>query len=210
MKNQALGKYTARTIYLSPADCALRLNVATVTLRKWARQGLLQAVVTPGGHRRYAVDEVARFAAEHKLPFHLDTNSALRILIIDDDVQLCRYLAELLGRQGQEINTEQVHNGFEAGHRLHTFKPDIVLLDLMMPGIDGYQVCAAIKSDVETRHIRVIAMTGFYSQDNIDRIIQAGAETCLAKPIDRNGLLEKIDLHRYAVAMSGTGKVHND
>ena len=197
MTNQEVRKFTARSRYLSPAECARRLNVAAVTLRKWARQGMLQAVVTPGGHRRYAVDEVARFAAEYKLPFHHDTDPAVRILIVDDDVQLCRYLAELFVRLEQAVITEQVHDGFEAGHRLHTFQPDIVLLDLMMPGIDGYEVCTAIKSHAETRHIRVIAMTGFYSPANIDRIIGAGAEACLAKPIARSTLLEKLDLNRY-------------
>lgn len=66
-----------------------------------------------------------------------------------------------------------------------------------MPGIDGYEVCKLIKSDPFTRHIRVIAITGFHTEENITRIMGAGAEACLQKPINRHELLETVGLDRY-------------
>lgn len=198
MTKQEFRKLAASNRYLTPTECAKRLNVATVTLRKWAQQGMLEAMVTPGGHRRYALEVVAEFAEKYKLPFwDDDLNDTRRILIVDDDPQICLYLETLFAKFGDLAVTEQVQDGFEAGHMLHTFLPNIVLLDLMMPGIDGYEVCRLIKSHPATRHIRIIAITGFYTEENIERIIDAGAEACLSKPIDRSALLEAVGLNKY-------------
>ncbi|MDH5646490.1 MAG: response regulator [Candidatus Heimdallarchaeota archaeon] len=197
MNSQKLTKTTKNNSYLTPTECAKRLNIATVTLRKWAQQGMLEAVVTPGGHRRYAIEAVASFAEKYNLPFEHNLDETRRILIVDDDPQVCSYLQALFAKFKDLAVTEQVHDGFEAGHMLHTFKPNIVLLDLMMPGIDGYEVCHLIKSHPATRHIRVIAITGFHTEENINRITEAGAELCLPKPIDRTALLAAVGLNKY-------------
>lgn len=68
MPNQQIIKKTARNILLTPTECARMLNVAPVTLRKWAQKGMLEAIVTPGGHRRYTVEEISGFADKHNLP----------------------------------------------------------------------------------------------------------------------------------------------
>ena len=198
MTKQEIRKLPKGSRYLTPSECAKRLNVAAVTLRKWAQQNMLEAVVTPGGHRRYALEVVVDFAKKYNLPFaDDDLDETRRILIVDDDPQVCRYLELLFAKFGDLAVTEQVQDGFEAGHMLHTFLPNIVLLDLMMPGIDGYEVCRLIKAHPATRHIRVIAITGFYTEENIERIIAAGAEACLSKPIDRSALLESVGLDKY-------------
>lgn len=190
-------KLPDKNSYLTPTECAKRLNVATVTLRKWAQQGMLEAMVTPGGHRRYAMETVAQFAEKYKLPFEYDRDDVRRILIVDDDPQIRSYLKSLFAKFRDLAVTEAVQDGFEAGHMLHVFRPSIVLLDLMMPGLDGYEVCRQIKSHPATRHIRVIAITGFFSGENIKRITDAGAETCLQKPIDRDALLAAVGLNKY-------------
>lgn len=185
------------TSYLTPTECARRLNVATVTVRKWAQQGILEAMVTPGGHRRYAVETVVKFAEKYNLPFLHDEDEVRRILIVDDDPQVCRYLKTLFAKFKDLAVTEQVRDGFEAGHMVHAFRPNIILLDLMMPAIDGYEVCRLIKTHPATRHIRIIAITGFYEENNIKKVMQAGAEICLQKPLDRGALLEAVGLNKY-------------
>jgi len=181
--------------YLTPNEFAKRLNVATVTVRKWAQKGLLNAITTPGGHRRYSEKELERFALEHNIPYKNEGDSRLRVLIVDDDDQLRRYLMERFAiNASEQIEVAEAEDGFEAGHKLHTFKPNIVLLDLMMPGVDGFEVCKAIKGNEITSYVRVIAMTGFYDSKNIERIVAVGAETCIAKPIDFNTLLSIIDI----------------
>lgn len=143
------------------------------------------------------MEAVAEFAKKYNLPFEHDQDETRRILIVDDDPQVCSYLKSLFAKFRDLAITEQVQDGFEAGLMIHNFQPNIILLDLMMPGIDGYEVCRLIKSQPATRHIRIIAITGFHTEDNIKRIIEAGAETCLAKPIDRHTLLETVGLNKY-------------
>jgi len=190
--------------YITPAEFAKRLNVAPVTVRKWAQKGILNSITTPGGHRRYTHEELTRFANEYNIPYTDNDTSKLRVLIVDDDAQLRRYLIKRFeASTSEQVQTEQAVDGFDAGHKLHTFKPNIVLLDLMMAGMDGFDVCHSIKEHESTKHIRIIAMTGFYDADNVDRIIQAGAETCLRKPLDFKIILSAINKGREMGAQIG-------
>ena len=197
MRQQKTIKNRLTNNYLTPTECAKRLNIAPVTLRKWAQQGMLEAVTTPGGHRRYSLAAVAQFAEKYNLPFEHHSDEVRRILIVDDDPQICGYLTSLFDKFEGLAVVEQAQDGFEAGLRVHSFQPNIILLDLMMSGIDGYEVCQLLKSDPATRHIRIIAITGMYTEENIKRITAAGAELCLAKPIDRDALLKAVDLNKY-------------
>jgi excisionase family DNA binding protein len=190
--------------FLSPREVAELLMVAPVTVRVWAQRGLIKALLTPGGHRRFLRTEVERFARERGL--RLKRRAAMRgprILIVDDDRQLAGYLQALLEGCGSETGpavTEVAHDGFEAGCKIQLFQPDVMLLDLMMPGIDGFKVCERVKNDPLTRHVRIIAITGYPTPENIQRIVTAGAEACLAKPLDAKTLLAAIDLRVIADA----------
>jgi len=136
-------------------------------------------------------EDVERFQREREQDGGAARAAGRRILIVDDEAGITRYLTALLdGFNG--ARTAFANDGFTAGHLVHVFRPDIVLLDLMMPGLDGFQVCRQIKSDAETCHIRVIAMTGYPTPEHYQRIIAAGAECCLDKPLDEAGLLDLI------------------
>jgi len=181
---------------LSPMEVAKALNVAPVTVRKWAQKQMLQAVVTPGGHRRYPVGEVLRFAKQYGLSYHQQIeHEKLRILIVDDDEHVGGFLRELFADFPEQVECELAMDGFEAGHKIHAFRPDVVLLDIMMPGMDGFDVCRLIKSHDSTRHIRVIAMTGYFTEEKHRAMLAAGAETCLAKPMDIDRLLRMVGVN---------------
>lgn len=181
-------------LHLTSTEVANLLMVAPVTVRSWAQKGLLRARTTPGGHRRYLRRDVERFAALHRLSVYTTTLSdiATRVLIVDDDHAFANYLAALLDAHGAV--TEVTLNGFAAGRALLVFQPDFVLLDLRMPGLDGFGVCAAIKGDPTTRDVRVIALTGDASRGTRERIRLAGAERCLTKPVVESALLEALGL----------------
>jgi excisionase family DNA binding protein len=177
-----------KTKYLTPNQVADLLMVKPITVRKWAQNGELKAALTPGGHRRFLPDDVNDFLAQRKKSNRPKKSNSPKILIVDDDAQVSSYLSDFLALDFPNYTTEIAMNGYEAGFKILDFNPSLVLLDLMMPGIDGYQVCEQIKSNPNTRHIRVIAMTGFSSEDNIERIKNAGAEYCLQKPISKTEL----------------------
>ncbi|MCK4950270.1 MAG: response regulator [Gammaproteobacteria bacterium] len=182
--------------YLTPNQVAELLMVSPTAVRQWAEKGDLNALTTPGGHRRFLPAEVERFARKKGLTLNLTNTGALRILIVDDDEQLVRYLVGLLNGFQEEIVTETANGGFVAGLKIREFEPHIVLLDLMMPGLDGFEVCRQLKDNPATSAIRVIAMTGYRTEENVKRIIEAGAEACLVKPIEQDSLLELIGINQ--------------
>lgn len=178
--------------YYTPNEVAQLFMVSPVTVRQWAQKGLLSAALTAGGHRRFLRQELLRFADERGLSLNWIIHGKARVLIVEDDEQVAAFLHELLrGHDGIDA-LETAANGFEAGRKVHNFEPSVMLLDLMMPGMDGFEVCRALKQDPSTRHIRVLAMTGYPTSENIERIMNAGAEVCLEKPIDTSRLLELV------------------
>lgn len=118
----------------------------------------------------------------HILPRVAAGSTSFRVLIVDDDGRVVELLQRHLAAVDPRIETLGVTSGFEAGRQLVEFKPDTVLLDLRMPGVDGLDICRAIKADPATRHVTVIAMTGFPDEREVRRIRDAGAVTCLMKP----------------------------
>ncbi len=179
--------------YLTPSEAAKLLMVSPITVRAWAQKGLLPSETTPGGHRRFLRESVELFAKQSKTA---PQRNNLRVLIVDDDKQVAEFLVEWLTGLDEPFVVSSAADGFEAGIKVHSFEPDIILLDLMMPRLDGFAVCRQIKADPDTSDIRVIAMTGHLSPENEQRILEAGAEVCIPKPLDIKFLLEllKTDL----------------
>lgn len=178
--------------YMTPAEAASLLMISPVTLRHWALAGKLAFVTTPGGHRRFSEDEVKRFAAQNAPTDGIANGGMHRILVVDDDAQVSGFLKDLLQRLPGSVEVEIANDGFEAGQKLLTFRPHTVLLDLMMPGIRGFEVCRKIKDDPATRDVRVVMMTGYHTLENMMHAIEVGAEACLAKPIDKAQLFKTI------------------
>ncbi len=172
--------------YLTPSEAAKLLMVSPITVRAWAQKGLLPSETTLGGHRRFLRESVEQFAKQCKTaPLRND----LRVLVVDDDKQLVGFLVEWLTGLDEPFIVSSAADGFEAGSKVYSFEPDIILLDLMMPKLDGFEICRRIKADPDISDIRVIAMTGQPSPENVQRILEAGAEICISKPLDTQFLL---------------------
>jgi excisionase family DNA binding protein len=183
---------TEKTRYLTPSEAASQLMISPVTLRHWALDGKLAFITTPGGHRRFAETEIARFAASHYQA--IDADEQTRILIVDDDTQLTGFLVELFAELPAALTIAVAHDGFEAGQKMLSFRPHKVLLDLMMPGLKGFEVCQHIKNNPLTRETHVVVMTGYNSPENIAQALQAGAAACLPKPLDKSQLFDVLAL----------------
>ena len=185
--------YMTEKNYLTPQEVARLLMVSPVTVRQWAQRGEIEAVTTPGGHRRFTHDAVSSFARKRGILLSMNGGSRpLRVLVVDDDPQLNRFLTELFQLQSPRVEVESASNGFEAGLKVETFKPDVILLDLMMPGMDGFEVCRMVKRDPLRASIRIVALSGYMTEENAARAIEAGAETCLSKPVETQLLLDTV------------------
>lgn len=176
-----MSKPVAQRPYMTPKEVAAELMVTPETVRLWVQKGLLDAELTAGGHRRFKRADIELFARNRR---SRGARTEIRVLIVDDEPQMVQMLAEAFDYSDLPFVTEIANSGFEAGHKVTSFKPDVVLLDLMMPGVDGFDVCQRISQDRSLGDVKVVAMTGYYSTENVERIKRAGAATCLAKPLD--------------------------
>lgn len=181
--------------YMTPNEVAELLMVSPVTVRQWAQKGKLDAMTTPGGHRRFSMEAIEKFAAENNMSLSPRGNIGPHILIVDDDVSLANFLMEVLQQRNSTLQVKVVHDGFSAGRQIESFTPDIVLLDLMMPQMDGFEVCHMIKES--NANIRVIAMSGFCSDENKQRILAEGAECCLKKPFSTTVLMTALGVEEH-------------
>jgi len=166
-----------RADYLTPTEVADRLLVAAVTVRLWATKGLLPSVTTLGGHRRFRAEDVEAFAARHQT----GRRGKARVLIIDDDREFSRYLAGVIQSNARGIVVDVANDGFSAGVKCQAHRPDVVILDLQMPDMDGFEVCAMLRTMFGRSAPRIVALTAFPSEANVQRILAAGADACVPK-----------------------------
>ena len=169
------------------------LYVDPGSVANWIDRGKLNAYRTPGGHRRVAVGDLVVFLNEHKMPVPEQLDATPRnILVVDDDAAVARLVARAVQAVYPDCEVLQAHDGFRAGTIIASRAPDVVILDLRMPGVDGYEVCRLIKSQNSPKRTEVLAITAYPSPENEQRILACGARTCLAKPLDIDVLLKEV------------------
>ena len=167
-------------------------SVGRTTMWRWVKTGELKGFPTPGGQYKIRKEDLKYFIREQMK--HLpaaELFQAKKILIVDDDPKIQKLLNKMISTNGYQ--TEVASDGFEAGIKTIQFKPDLMILDLFMPGMDGFEVCKQIKANSNTSHIKVLAYTGYDTEENKERIMQAGADSYMAKPVSRKELLENVE-----------------
>jgi len=168
---------------ISVSQMAKVCKVSTETIRRWIDKGAIASSKTLGGHRRILIDDFLKFLKQNDMPYDrrlLDQKR--RILIIDDESGVIDILKGYVAELEEDYEVDSASSGFEAGQRVAESSPDIIFLDIVMPGMDGFEVCQMLKNDIHTKDIRIIAMTGYATDENIQKIMECGAGACLKKP----------------------------
>jgi excisionase family DNA binding protein len=181
-----------RTGLLTAGEVAAHCRVSYEAVKKWVKAGKLKASFTPGRHRRIAVEDFREFLRQYDWPPLPEEIGQRRVLIVDDDPAVVKLLAQFFRRAGG-YELAMAADGYAAGFQVATFAPEVVLLDLMMPGFDGFAVCRQIKSSPKTRHIYVLAMTGTPIDEHHLEAISCGADGFLGKPFKLAELRKRLD-----------------
>ncbi|MBN1824539.1 MAG: response regulator [Endomicrobiales bacterium] len=113
-----------------------------------------------------------------------------KILIVDDDKDTVIMLRDLLESEGYEVIT--AYTGARALERVREERPDLVLLDIMMPGLDGFSVCREIKSRSATRNVKVVVITSRDSGNTLQESLEHQADSFVGKPYDGKALVSRI------------------
>src|SRR5688572_15987181 len=129
-------------------DIARICQVSPPTIGRWIDEGKLPAFTTAGGHRRVWAKDLVVFLGAHNLPVPPDLcPSRLRILIADDEPSIRRIIVRIIQARFPQCETHEAEDGFEAGHKVGTLAPSLVILDIGLPGLDGFKVCRLIRKD---------------------------------------------------------------
>jgi len=132
------------------------------------------------------------------MSYKIDINTA-KILVIDDEPEITEIVETFLSENGFQVATE--NDPHAAVKKAKAFKPDVILLDIMMPGVDGYDICQALKKDPAFANIPVIFLTGKDRTDDMGRSFKSGGDMFIKKPFSCERLLEIV-----SIVLMSTGK----
>ena len=165
--------------YLTTGEVASRCQVSVGTVKNWIEAGQLEAFRTPGRHFRIRASELRRFQAAYG--FGTETDEAPRILVVDDQQDFVELALDALKDLLPGVRVEGACGGYEALLKIGSFQPHLLVLDLRMPGLDGFEVCRRVKEAPETKATKIVAMTGFEDDQAEQLALTCGADAFLTK-----------------------------
>ncbi len=171
-------------------EAARICHVTHHSIKNWIRQGLIKASRTPGGHYRILEKDLDEFREKYDMFPRDKYTKKYRIMVVDDDPDAINLIENMLGKD--EYDIIKVTNATEVGIKALQLSPDLILLDFLMPEINGFEVCRALRNNDMTRHIPIMAVTCLSKDSDIERIFACGADEYLAKPFKVDQLLEKV------------------
>ncbi len=179
--------------YFTIPQVAKICSVNRSTMHRWVTSGKIKSYSTPGGHKRILIQDLKAFLKDNEMPIDINefNEEKTRILIVDDDSTVQQVLKKILS--GIFIEIEVASDGFEAGIKLVKFKPHLIILDLFMPNMDGYEVCKIIKENPSTRKIKILIMTGHGTEKIKNKVMALGADAFLSKPALKKEILENVE-----------------
>ena len=171
-------------------EAAKICHVTHHSIKNWIKQGLIKASRTPGGHYRILEDDLDSFREEYDM-FPRDKGAVKkRVMIVDDDPDALALMEKILTDEG--VDLIKVSNATEVGLKAAQLAPDLILLDFLMPEINGFDVCKALRDNELTRSVPIMAVTCLTKEQDIEKIFECGADEYLAKPFKVDDLLEKV------------------
>lgn len=178
------------TVYKASQYC----NVAPKTIINWIDAGHIKAYKTVGGHRRIRKPDLEDFMRRQGIPLPSEeaAGERKRILIVDDDPIIVETLVMALEEEEHDYEIISASDGFEAGLQVNHFHPHLLILDIMMPDIKGYDVCRKIKENEETRDTKIIVLSAYLDDEKFKRMKEYGADLCFSKPLPLPKLKEEV------------------
>ena len=193
----------------SALEVARICGVVNQTAINWIKNGHLKAFQTPGGQYRVYAEDLTAFLTSRgmRVPADLTTGAAAQpdrdlVLIVDDDPQINTVLMRFLQKKDPGRRILQAFDGFEAGRLISERRPEAVVLDIGLPGLDGHGLCRRIKEDTAFARPVIVAISGLGQDGAV--ILDEGADAFFAKPLDLEQLEARLR-ELVAVRRGGEG-----
>ena len=169
-------------------------NVSPKTIINWIDAGHIEAYKTVGGHRRIKKSDMESFMRKQGIPVPDQEiiSERKKILIVDDDPIIVETLVQGLEEEEYDYEIISASDGFEAGLQVNHFKPHLLILDIMMPDIKGFEVCRKIKTNEETKDTKIIVLSAYLDDEKFKKMKEYGADICFSKPLPLPELKEEV------------------
>ena len=174
-------------------EAAKVCKVSQQTIIRCFDSGRLNGFRVPGSRfRRIPREELIRFMRENDIPLESIGSDRKRVLIVDDEPEIVSLMTDLLEADGR-FEVRSVGTGYDAGIETERFKPQLIVLDYMLPDINGNVVCQRVRENNSGADTRVLCVSGVIEIDEIQRLRDAGADDFLKKPFDLRELVARIE-----------------
>jgi len=188
------GQTIMKTVFTT-GEAAKICKVSQQTIIRCFDSGQLKGFRVPGSRfRRIPREQLYIFMRDNGIPTDALESGKRKILIVDDDEELVELIVDVLDRDGRfEVRT--TNNGFDAGMMVKDYRPDLIVLDVMLPDINGKEVCQRVRSDSTMDDVRIICISGMVEEDKVGELRVAGANDFMHKPFEVERLVERICHH---------------
>ncbi|MDR3198729.1 MAG: response regulator [Planctomycetaceae bacterium] len=180
-----------KTVFTT-GEAAKICKVSQQTIIRCFDSGQLKGFRVPGSRfRRIPRDQLFAFMRDNGIPTDALESGKRKILVVDDDRELVELICDVLERDGR-FETKSVNNGFDAGMMVKEYRPDLIVLDVMLPDINGKEVCVRVRSDDTLEEVKIICISGMVESEKILELRMSGANDFLQKPFETEKLIERI------------------
>jgi len=178
-----------KTVFTT-GEAAKVCKVSQQTIIRCFDNGQLKGFRVPGSRfRRIPREALYKFMKDNQIPTDALESGKRKVLLVDDDHDLVALMTKVIDEDGR-FEVRVASNGFDAGMMVKEYRPDIIVLDVMLPDINGKEVCQRVRADTTLEDVRILCISGMVEDDKIQELRLSGADEFMHKPFD---ILELID-----------------
>jgi len=177
----------------STGEAATICKISQQTIIRCFDTGRLEGFRVPGSKfRRIPRESMIKFMRENDIPLDLlEEMGRQKVLVVDDDPEIVELMVDVFERDGRfEVRT--ANSGYDAGVLTQEFRPDLMILDYMLPDVNGNVVCKTIRQNSAFNHMRIIIVSGVINQEEIEQLVTVGADAFLKKPFSIDELVNQM------------------
>jgi excisionase family DNA binding protein len=180
-----------KTVFTT-GEAAKICKVSQQTIIRCFDNGQLKGFRVPGSRfRRIPREALYKFMKDNGIPTDALESGKRKVLLVDDDAELVDLMSKVLDEDGR-FEVRIASNGFDAGMMVKEYRPDIIVLDVMLPDINGKEVCHRVRADTTLEDVRILCISGMIEEDKIQELRLAGADKFLHKPFDIEELIDEM------------------
>ncbi len=180
-----------KTVFTT-GEAAKICKVSQQTIIRCFDNGQLKGFRVPGSRfRRIPREALYKFMKDNGIPTDALESGKRKVLLVDDDKELVELMMKVLEEDGR-FEVRVAENGFDAGMMVKEYRPDLIVLDVMLPDINGKEVCHRVRSDSSLEDVRILCISGMIEEDKIQELRLSGADDFLHKPFDIEELIDRM------------------